>query len=884
MPRLPSIGIGLAGLAVFVLALLTLVQGQEVTLTQPETAPAETPAAEGDGTSDGEQTVPEDPDSIVRVHPDKVVIQGEKWGLRDVAYDHVPLTVWLTDLTADGETNGEQDGDAQQPPPDLSWSPVSAGDGSVPLKVDQINTGEDSDGPCAGARSIPNDRDPPSCYTVGLEDSKRLPAGTYGATIYVGDGPDARRSIPVEVLVGRPLFWLIGIVALGVIATELLIWWREGAYYMRGWQVRRAKWLDWLSENLGWTRPYERPTEREEVERTVLRIVKGSLRERVDGVRTWLDRGTKGETTIAQVPANLDAARDMVYPLRLERERYVTDPASWWSNRLDRMERYLSDLGQKAIVQSKGDLGKAHETLSQMQGDPVNRSLASSYKALEEWWKRDPKTVDKKLAEAWVAIRDLWKKAEELKTEAPTRPVLPDNGTAPADITAAAEAISGYLSKLRADVFSKARATLDTLKEIPPDAPGQKETVDFLDKVVARIPDLDRADQAVDRANHPLKFAGPESEVGKKLEKLRRDLQAVDGQVDDTRTGHLTEDAVRTTVLKPVREQLESTETKFNDSSQDIKQRWVQVRLNYHQNQHFVRIGQKISKQCNRFAEYVQQFGAQFEERLKSEADRSLKSAYRYLLDGKALDAEVELERAKYSLDEAYQGYIGAASFSDWRNRVTARVNYLWESASAPLVHAFKRTMFSPARPILVVTVVSLPIVLWLLRSRVLPNVKASETTPSSDPWNRLPPVILESIGFILKNPVMIGILLAILIFAAFYIREQWENFWPFTVRLFLGAMSGFLSLIIAVTVILAYQKTVPKEQFATWGTNLDLVVAFALGVLAHRAVQALTSASESLTSFVKGEEEKPSAPAETATEEKDSIATTPAKPAAGTG
>lgn len=883
MPRLPSIGVGLAGLAVFVLALLTLVQGQDVTVTQPESAPAETPAGEGDGTTDGEQTVSENPDSIVRVQPDKVVIQGEKWGLRDVAYDRVPLTVWLTDLAADGETNGGQDGDAQEPPPDLTWSPVSAGDGSVPLTVEQINPGEDSDGPCAGARSIPNDRDPPSCYTVGLEGSKRLPAGAYGATIYVGDGPDARRSIPVEVLVGRPLFWLIGIVALGVIATELLIWWREGAFYRRGWQVRRAKWLDWLSEKLGWTRPYESPSEREEVERTVLRIVKGSLRERVGGIRTWVDRGTKGETTIAQMPANLDAARDMVYPLRLERERYVTDPASWWSNRLDRMERHLSDLGKKAVVQSRGDLGKAHETLSQMQGDPINQSLASSYKALEEWWKSAPKTVDKSLAEAWVAIRDLWKRAEELKTEAPTRPVLPDNGTAPADITAASEAISGYLSKLRADVFSKARATLDTLKEIPPGAPGQEKTVDFLNKVVARVPDLDRADQAVDRANHPLKFAGPESEVGQKLVKLKEDLKAVDGQIDGTRTGNLTEDAVRATVLKPVREQLESTETKFNDSTQDIKQRWVQVRFYYNQNQHFVRIGQRISKHRGIYAEYEQQFGTQFEERLKSEADRSLKNAYRFLLDGKALDAEVELERAKYSLDEAYQSYIGAASFSDWGKRVSARVKDLWESARAPLVRTFKRTMFSPARPILVVTVVSLPIVLWLLRSCVLSTDKASETTPSSEPWNGLPPVILESISFILRNPAMIGILLAILIFAAFYIREQWENFWPFTVRMFLGAMSGFLSLVIAVTVILAYQNTVPKEQSATWGTNLDLVVAFALGVLAHRAVQALTSASESLTSFVKGEE-KPSTSAETATDDKDSTATTPAKPAAGSG
>jgi hypothetical protein len=41
------------------------------------------------------------------------------------------------------------------------------------------------------------------------------------------------------------------------------------------------------------------------------------------------------------------------------------------------------------------------------------------------------------------------------------------------------------------------------------------------------------------------------------------------------------------------------------------------------------------------------------------------------------------------------------------------------------------------------------------------------------------------------------------------------------------------------------YQQTVSKEQLATWGTNLDLLVAFALGVLAHRIVRSLTSAGE---------------------------------------
>lgn len=99
-------------------------------------------------------------------------------------------------------------------------------------------------------------------------------------------------------------------------------------------------------------------------------------------------------------------------------------------------------------------------------------------------------------------------------------------------------------------------------------------------------------------------------------------------------------------------------------------------------------------------------------------------------------------------------------------------------------------------------------------------------------------------------------------------------NAWPFAIRLALGVVSGLLSLVIAVTVILAYQQTVPEDQMITWGTNLDLVIACALGVLAHRVVQSLRSASEDLMSFLKGEK-KPDAAEGEASEKKESAVAT---------
>ena len=114
--------------------------------------------------------------------------------------------------------------------------------------------------------------------------------------------------------------------------------------------------------------------------------------------------------------------------------------------------------------------------------------------------------------------------------------------------------------------------------------------------------------------------------------------------------------------------------------------------------------------------------------------------------------------------------------------------------------------------------------------------------------------------------------------------RERWENIRPATVRLLLGLFSGLVSLVIAVTVILAYQQTVPEEQMATWGTDLDLVIAFALGVLAHRVVQSLRSASEDLVSFLRGEEKPTAAGGESSEKKEDGAASSSTTAPASSG
>ena len=89
------------------------------------------------------------------------------------------------------------------------------------------------------------------------------------------------------------------------------------------------------------------------------------------------------------------------------------------------------------------------------------------------------------------------------------------------------------------------------------------------------------------------------------------------------------------------------------------------------------------------------------------------------------------------------------------------------------------------------------------------------------------------------------------------FVAQIWENFATSLVRLALRVGSVFVSLVITVTLILAYQQTVPKDQLATWGSFYGLLVAFGLGALAHRALRALQSQSDTLVATLRGDEQQ---------------------------
>jgi hypothetical protein len=257
--RLPYLGFGVAGLAGFLVALLFLVPGQEFSLNNvgggAGTTSTETTGAE---TTGAEATTPQ-----ARIEPKTVVIRGSKGGIGEVTwwfppsyrewrpnkveYDKAPLAVW------DGKKSG--------------WSNVSGPGGSANMDVSRVYEPDNGDtgwgvpclsaGPTKGVANLPDETGKPRCYRIQVDDGPNaVPAGEYAAAIYVEDADDNPTAVPVEVLVSRPLGWLIGAVIAGVLITEFVVWRRGPAGQRSRWRVLRGRWLDWLSEDLDWTRPY----------------------------------------------------------------------------------------------------------------------------------------------------------------------------------------------------------------------------------------------------------------------------------------------------------------------------------------------------------------------------------------------------------------------------------------------------------------------------------------------------------------------------------------------------------------------------------------------------------------------------------------------------
>ena len=810
------VGVLLAG-AISETALLSMLQSQagdgSAALAQ------ETGDSQGSDTGSAETTGDEQP---LRVQPTTVVIRGtDRWPFRDDTENRTAsLAVW------------------HEAP--LSGSPLSSENGSA-----QLTVRESTQGPCAAGETTANGG-LPKCYEVGVgTGGEELVPGSYSAMVYAGEG-DSLKPVQVNALVNRPLAFLLIVVALGVVATELVLWVRGRAGYMARWRSRRATWLDWLSEDLQWTRPY---TGDEEAERVVLRSVKAALRARATELQGWLERGRKGEVAVGDMPGSQDAARDRVYPLRAECERYLdrSEEDSWKACQvaLGALEKHLTELGTAAVREANANREETNRALEDLYSDKKLGTFREQYNALNRVWEGGQPPTNETLSGAWKVIQAAHKKLDELKGKAAGLPA-PRGDTSPSVVAEAAGVLTAHLTDLRNGVFSPAREQFDRVEGVAADAPGRAETLTTLRAVVAQEAALEAAERLAKRAWQPLKFPRPhpmlkpDESVGAALERLNKDFEELDERIDGLIAANLGDDASQEVVLKAVKEKFVSADAQLSDESKDAAAVWPAMRSDYQKSRRLVLIGKKIHHRLSTLDRNRERWERHAPRRV-TEAKFRLKSAYRALLDGKEHDAEIELERAEELMDPIYRTFD---PLRRWRNRIGAK--------SLVIV------------VLLLGLVLLLPLALPGLLGAEPAQMKLAETSPIGS-RRELTIILFLGVALILmvlfRNPLRDWARPRI---ADVDDEERWENVRPLIWRSATAAAGGLLSLVIAV--ILAYDTRVAEEELKTWGTWLDVIVAFTLGVLAHRALKALGEQGNRFLTWVKGEEGQTSSSSTTAT------------------
>ena len=148
----------------------------------------------------------------------------------------------------------------------------------------------------------------PSKIAIDLKSKNTfLPPGEYSTNIFIEkpDEPEAA-NVPVKVVIGYHWGWIFFITAIGVIGTRALFWWKDEKRHLVNWNDLRAKWMDLLSENIGWTSRIP-GSSKVMVKRQILKDYQTKIKDTL----TWLNNLETGSISIDKVTEILQKAQDL---------------------------------------------------------------------------------------------------------------------------------------------------------------------------------------------------------------------------------------------------------------------------------------------------------------------------------------------------------------------------------------------------------------------------------------------------------------------------------------------------------------------------------------------------------------------------------------------
>jgi LysM repeat protein len=905
----------LSGIVVSIVALIALgaatigiLPADTASLISASPTPTATSAA--DAKAGGEAAVPP---KAPRVAPSPVVIYGIK-DFSEVSFQPAYLTAWSLNpvTTTIGSSNGLT----------LSWTSLAGPNGSANLMVTPLSTSTVSaigtiteSTPPKIAAALPTcgqtisplattDTGGSNCYRIGVTN-RLLGAGQYEATLYVSDQTGTETTVPVTLLIGRPFLILILTVALGVIGTEFWWQWRKSWRFRYSWYQYRQIWLGWLTREQNWVR--FGGNGREKAEREALRAIRAEMSKNSAAIAEWLAQLQTGQLVIGHISAASDSIARFTDPLLDAGRRYLKVQNGWREvvegpNGLE--------VNIKGVCTQLSKVSEQHRTQAKAALTAVYDSnncadVQMCYRALENIWKSATLPSNSTLDKAWGMSQEVNTRLTTLKEQWKKLPG-PDTTDDPAIVAICVDALDAHVNALKNDVIAKAREQYEAVKWVA-GVPGRDETLAFISAVQSL--DLTTVERGLERAKAPLKFADSGTELTIAVNALQQILGKINRFLAVLKCNDLSDDAVAAVMLAPLQQSLGEIDAKLNDKSANLPALWAEIEKAYGQQDRRVRLGRKLaSMQAN--PETAQEFAPR------------LGLAYQYLLQGKLLDAEVEIERTRSEILRERQEPAQASAKAAKKPERRLQPKLLPASLVALVLLVFAVVVFlsqvstpsrlamelPPAGGPALATASSTPVpgaVTPSSQAFITHTVQSSETLTSISRIYNVPiftiaamngitnpntlypgmvliipieappvqeaPVDLLSIIVPMFLVILGGMLVLLFIPETFKVQrlvEEWrkgdrpkvpraDRLSPLFVALGRALMTvvwGLLSLAIAVTLIIAAREAILKTGLNTWGSNLDILVAFTWGAVAQRVIQSLQSNFGAVEQWIKGE------------------------------
>ncbi len=714
----------------------------------------------------------------------------------------------------------------------VGWLPISAAGGSAGLQVAPLP----GDAGC-GSLPAPASQQPitgtAECFGVSLlpKGSEPLEAGTYTTTLFVRYPRDKQVDVPVQVPVGRPLWVLLLTVALGILAVEGLLLWRKSAQYRAGWSVRRARWIDALSEHQALYRPFVGTPYQEETERTALRAVQRMMGDEVKTMADWLQRGEAGKIELSDLPATAGARAVLVDPLRRLGRRYLANSGTW-DTAVDELDGALASLMQAVEEDVAADSLTAASEMASLYTAHLPE-IKKEYDELEAQWQIAPKPIDPKVIAARTTIRETW---TLLQTAAKEEDAWKGWSAAPLlEVwTERVKVLAGHCSRVRKEVLIPIQGHLEAVQGLSPGITGQVQTAKVL-KAMASIdgPQLESAKDAVERATYPLKYGTRGVPSGR--EQMMRALKSV-GLAIPGQASALHKDAIDAVLLAQVQSKLQDIDDKLAQSEASLAELWPAILAGSEHQARFTRLVRDLNR-------ILRTLPAAQGDPVSLAVKSRLASAYQHLLNGEILDAEIEVQQARAER-AALAGRALLAGRKPMRRRtlVWAAVVVLLVFVMIWLVatHQLREVALWALGwlsgwlwtiPVLIIALLLFSFARLLFAPRSAVRTKDREEGPSaSGPGGKAAdsgsPTAATTPGGRLAK--------------AAYRFQEWMQEAVLEYRLpmarwLIGRLAAFvISLAIGVTIVIATREVLLKQGLNTWGTPLNLIIAFSWGVLTH--------------------------------------------------